>query len=252
MKLPASNRVVSTILALALAFLLSLSPARAQAPCSIALVLALDISGSVDWKEYRLQRTGLAKAFRNDSLIDVIEHLPGGIAVAISQWSGTYHQERTIGWHRVNSRADAYRFAAEIDNITRGRVGALTATGNALLHADLLFQSNPYQCEKRVIDISSDGRSNQGLSAARVSDQIERNGTTINVLAILEDDESLVPYFAENIIAGPAAFVQSANDYEDYHEAMRRKLLRELSPNHVKLPNLNPALQIAFSRCGMN
>ena len=234
--------IPGSLFAFSLFLVLAISPARAQAPCSIALVLALDISGSVDWKEYRLQRKGLAEAFRHDSLIDVIEYLPGGIAVAISQWSGTYHQQRTIGWHRITNRADALRFAAEIDTITRGRVGALTATGNALLHAELLFRSNPYTCEKKVIDISSDGRSNQGLSAKRVSDEIERNGTTINVLAILEDDEGLIPYFAENIIAGPAAFVQSANDYEDYHEAMRRKLLRELSPNHVKGPDPNSAL----------
>jgi len=209
------------------------SPAKAQEQCSVALVLALDVSGSVDWREYRLQRKGIADAFSDDELIDLIEYLPGGIAVAVSQWSGTFHQENAIGWHRIATRADALKFAKAMRSITRNRVGAMTATGNALLHAELMFRSNPYQCGKKVVDVSSDGKSNQGLVASQISDQLDRNGTTINVLAILEDDKSLIPYFAENVVRGPASFVQSANDYADYFDAIKRKLLRELTPNYV-------------------
>jgi len=182
------------------------SPAKAQEQCSVALVLALDVSGSVDWREYRLQRKGIADAFSDDELIDLIEYLPGGIAVAVSQWSGTFHQENAIGWHRIATRADALKFAKAM---------------------------RPYQCGKKVVDVSSDGKSNQGLVASQISDQLDRNGTTINVLAILEDDKSLIPYFAENVVRGPASFVQSANDYADYFDAIKRKLLRELTPNYV-------------------
>ena len=209
------------------------SAVQAQQKCSVALVMALDVSGSVDWAEYRLQRKGIADAFRDDELIDLIEYLPGGIAVAVSQWSGSWHQENMLGWHRIETRSDALRFAKAVQSITRNRVGAMTATGNALLHAELMFRSNPYTCDKKVVDVSSDGKSNQGLVASQVSDQLDRSGTTINVLAILEDDETLIPYFAEHVVRGPASFVQSANDYADYFEAIKRKLLRELTPNYV-------------------
>ena len=226
----------SACLGCALAAFLALfvAPARAQHPCSVALVMALDVSGSVDIKEYQLQRKGIAKAFRDDDLIDLIEFLPGGIAVAVSQWSGPFDQQDMLGWHRITTRQDALKFAAAVETISREHIGAMTATGNALLHADLVLRSNPYQCAKQVIDISSDGRANRGTTANIVSDRLELNGTTINVLAILEDDNTLIDYFAEHIIAGSSAFVESANTYGDYFEAIKRKLLRELAPNYVQ------------------
>ena len=206
-------------------------PSKSQPICSAALLLALDVSGSVDWKEYHLQRKGIADAFRDDELIKLIEFLPGGISVAVTQWSGTGHQERVVNWQQIKTKSDAEKFAASVQAITRNGWGPMTATGNALLHADALLKSNPYPCVKNVIDLSSDGRTNRGVPEKLVSQQLTTKGHTINVLAIVENDHSLLRYFATSVIGGPGSFVETARGYSDYARAMKRKLLRELSPN---------------------
>ena len=217
-------------------------PAKSQSYCSAALLLALDVSGSVDWKEYHLQRKGIADAFRDDELIRLIEFLPGGISVAVTQWSGTGHQEQVVNWREIKTKSDAVKFAASVQAITRNGWGPMTATGNALLHADALLRRNPYKCVKNVIDLSSDGRTNRGVPEKIVSQQLATKGHTINVLAIMENDHSLLNYFAKSVIGGPGSFVETARGYADYARAMKRKLLRELSPNVAEAENENEQL----------
>lgn len=212
------------------------APAVAQQSCSIELVLALDVSGSVTWPEYRLQRAGVAAAFRDRDVTDLIEALPGGVSVIVTQWSDQRNQNNPTRWHHLTSREDALVFAGKVGLMRRGRVGDKTAIGNALLHAELMHRGNPRRCDKRVIDISGDGRANEGISTELIADRLEIDRVTINALVIVEDDRTLLRYFRQRIIRGPGAFAIMADGWEDYRRAFRRKLLRELAPGLVRAP----------------
>ncbi len=205
--------------------------AYAQNRCSIELILALDVSGSVDWKEYRLQRVGIASAFRDPELIELVSYLPGGIQIALTQWSGEFDQRVVLNWQSVKDKRTAFDFAEKVDDITRYENSGMTAIGNALIHANKLLRRNPKPCYKRVIDISSDGFSNRGNDPKSVSTILEAKDITINALVILDEDLSLLTYFEKNVVKGHGSFVQAAYGYDDYARAIKEKLLRELSPS---------------------
>lgn len=208
--------------------------ADAQQSCSIELVLALDVSGSVTWPEYRLQRAGVAAAFRDRDVTDLIEALPGGLSVIVTQWSDQRNQNNPTTWHHLTTRQDALIFSGKVGLMRRGRVGDKTAIGNALLHAEFMHRNNPRNCEKRVIDVSGDGRANEGLAIGLIADRLEIDQVTINALVIVEDDKTLLRYFSRRIIRGPGAFAMAADGWDDYARAFRRKLLRELAPGLVR------------------
>lgn len=212
---------------------------QAQPDCAIELVLALDVSGSVTWPEYRLQRSGVAAALRDEEVTSLIELLPGGISVIVTQWSDHTNQNNPVAWHRLRDRADALALAAKVDSMKRGRIGDKTAIGNALLHADFMHVNNPVACGKRVIDISGDGKANAGIATGLIADKLAAEQVTINALVILEDDRSLLRYFRQRIIRGPGAFAVAAEGWQDYARALKRKLLRELAPGlaHDGLPS---------------
>jgi Ca-activated chloride channel family protein len=202
----------------------------AKTQCSIALVLAQDVSGSVDSSEYHLQKNGLAKAFRDPEVIELIELLPGGIYVALTQWSGQHDQRLIIDWTHILNASDANSFAKQLDNDKRVRSRSLTAIGQALLQADHLLRSKMSLCNRKVIDVSSDGRNNAGPDASMVADALALKGIVINALVIVGKDSSLIKYFQQEIIRGPGSFVQPAIGYRDYANAIKQKLLRELTP----------------------
>jgi Ca-activated chloride channel family protein len=214
----------------------TLSVAKSQ--CSIALVIAQDVSGSVDSTEFHLQKDGLANAFRDPEVIDLIELLPGGAYVAVTQWSGQHNQRLAIGWTHILTTSDANSFAERIDNDRRVRSRSLTAIGQALLQADHLLRSKMTVCKRKVIDVSSDGRNNTGPDASMVADALALKGIIINALVIAGQDTSLITYFQQEIIRGPEAFIQPAIGYRDYAKAIKHKLLRELTPALAKnVPN---------------
>lgn len=209
--------------------------AIAQTKCTIALVLAADVSGSVDSTEFHMQKIGMAKTFRDKEVIELITHLPGGVAVTLTHWSGGKSQRLVVDWNTIENAADAYAFADKIENDKRVRTGSLTAIGKALLHADQLLGSNPTSCYKKVIDLSSDGRSNTGPDAGLVADILAAKDIFINALVIVNNDKTLIPYFQQNIIRGAGAFVQPAHGYGDFANAFKRKLLRELTPQSAEI-----------------
>ncbi len=224
------KRGILFLLAMALFFTTMPASSRAKSQCSIALVLAQDVSGSVDSTEYHLQKDGLANAFRDPEVIELIELLPGGIYVALTQWSGQHDQRLVIDWTHILNASDANSFAEQLDNDRRVRSRSLTAIGQALLQADNLLRSKMSLCKRKVIDVSSDGRNNAGPDASMVADALALKGIVINALVIVGQDSSLITYFQQEIIRGPDAFVQPAIGYRDYAKAIKQKLLRELTP----------------------
>lgn len=213
-----------------MAILLSGSPAAAAqgADCDIGLVLALDVSGSVSTAEFRLQADGIADAFEDPELNQVLSLYAGGVMVAVVQWSGEIHQQLAVNWTHIQSPDDALALAGQIRKMTRRGEADLTATGAALKFADALFGSTGAVCQRRVIDVSTDGLSNRGPDLSETADEVAATGTVINALVIFGDSPSLVRYFATTLVRGAGSFSQAIETYSDYPLAIKRKLLREL------------------------
>ena len=126
-------------------------------------------------------------------------------------------------------------FADEITNQRRSFFGAYTATVDALLHVAMISATNPANCRRKVIDVSGDGKGNRGTDPKAASAQLVAQGYTINALAILGARPSPLDFYARHVIGGPGAFVEAADGFEAYAEAIRRKILRELSPAFAML-----------------
>lgn len=213
--------------------LLTAIPTAASADMvDIELVLAVDVSISVDSSELELQRQGLSAAFRNQAVIDAILANAQGVAVTVMLWAGEGQQRTVVDWMRLVDRASAERFAAAIDAalaVDPMLVGK-TAIGDALYVALQLLDANGIDGLRRKIDVSGDGHANEGMRPERVRDFAVGNGITINGLAIINDEPYLEEYYRGHVIGGTGAFVLVAMDYQDFVGAIRRKLLRELTP----------------------
>lgn len=203
---------------------LSLAMTSSAAACDLALVLAVDVSGSVDPQEYRIQMGGLAAALRNGV---VAEALVSQTTIAtLVQWTGSSRQKQTLPWTALTSFAEVETFATAIETDKRVWRNFSTAIGEALeISADILENAAP--CRRRVIDLSGDGRSNEGAVPTEGHARLRAQGITVNALAIETDDSDLTAYFFENVITGEGAFVETAWGFEDYPAAILRKLQRE-------------------------
>ena len=207
------------------------TPARAQSLQLVDLELALlvDVSASVSDEEFRLQATGLAEAFQSPAVLDAIRATARkGIAVSVIQWADETSQRVSVEWTLVSGEDDARWLSTRIGSMPRLIKGGHTALSNALTFAMREIESNRMDGLRRVIDLSGDGRNNDGspLRTAR-RDVIER-GITINGLAILNELPLLDQYFRDHLIGGEGAFLIVAQDYEDFTQAMIRKLDREI------------------------
>lgn len=210
--------------------LLLLLFARPLAACEVALVVALDVSRSVDKYEYVLMRDGIASAFLDEDVADLIVDLPGGIMATVTQWGGMGQQRQVVGWRPLRTRGDIAGFVQAFAGRSRGFWMADTAVSEALLHADLMFETQPDACRRKVIDISGDGIANAGEPVWPISRAIGSKGVTINGLVVKGARRDPVIWYQEEVIAGPLPFVETAESYDDYTRAMTRKLLRELTP----------------------
>jgi len=217
-----------------LALVVALSWAQPAAtqdmPVALELVLSADTSSSIRGPEFDLQISGYANAFRDPAVIAAITDLGGnGVAVLFTQWSATFQHYDSVTWTVIGTAQDSHAFADAIERQARRFTGFATATGNALHHAARQIDNNGFSGQRQVIDIVSDERSNQGLQPRSVRDAIVARGMTINGLVVLDDDEDLIAYFEDQVIGGPGAFVMAVDDYGDFAEAIKRKLLREIS-----------------------
>jgi Ca-activated chloride channel homolog len=201
-------------------------PAAAPA-CDTALVLAIDISGSIDAGEYALQTAGLALALRDPTVAEVM--VQGEVALAVVQWSGVGRQALVMDWQRMPDPDRVSAFAEATAALPRAFTASDTAVGEAISFSAGQFAAVP-DCRRRVIDISGDGPENAGFTVARAREAASRAGVEINAIAI-EDMGSSAPVssFYRRWVITKGGFVITARGLADYPRAIREKLLRELS-----------------------
>lgn len=211
----------------------------ALAECRQALALGLDVSGSVDAREYRLQLDGLAAALQAKETSAALLAFPGQpVAIAVYEWSGFAYQRVIINWTKIQSERDISTMAARLRASPRVTAPAETALGSALLFGAEFMRQSP-NCVAWTLDISGDGKNNAGPRPQADTTRAQMGGITVNGLVIGSDMAAaqdirqvdvgeLGQYFRANVLNGPQAFVQVAIGFEDYENAMKRKLLREI------------------------
>ncbi len=205
------------------------SPAGPNA-VDVALVLAIDASGSVSDDRFELQKQGFAAALRNAKVLAAIragDHR--AIAVLMLQWTGPPQQEVMVPWTIVNDEASAIRVAAAIEASPRRLMGGGTSISGAIDYSVKALATAPYRATRRVIDISGDGANNIGRPAEQARDEAVRQGIRINGLPILTVEPDLDQYYRKNVIGGPGAFVIVAKTYDQYSDAILHKLVTEIS-----------------------
>jgi hypothetical protein len=217
-----------TAVCLGLAFGL---PASAQSNAvDLALVLAVDASGSVDQTRFELQKQGYAAAFRHPRVIGAIQSGPTqSIAVIVMQWTGPALQVTAVPWTRLSDAASANAFADAIAKSPRALFGGGTSISGAIDTAMALLFDNPYRAARRIVDISGDGANNRGRPASLARDEAVRAGVGINGLPILTLEPDLDRYYEQNVIGGPGAFVIAAKSYETFADAILKKLIAEIA-----------------------
>ncbi len=212
------------------AVLAGAAPAPAGVPVELELVLAVDVSTSVDDGEFELQMQGIAAAFRHPGVQAAIRAAGDrGIAVALIQWSEFVHQRTTIDWTLVRGAADAAALADDIATAGRAIPGGGTAIYGAINFALHEFDTNGYDGRRQVIDVSGDGRSDLLVATTAARDRAVGRGVAINGLVILNDDPHLDRYYRANVIGGTEAFVLTVDDFEAFATAIVIKLIREIA-----------------------
>ena len=223
------SRLFASLIALAAAVLPSGS-AVAQQQVDLELVLAVDASSSVASWEFDLQMKGIAAAFRDPDVQGAIRAAgDSGIAVSMVQWSDRDRQVQVVDWALLRGVEDAEAFAEKIDMAERVVPNGSTAIGNALEFSGRLIDGNGYSGTRRVIDVSGDGRNNQGTHVFQVRDALVDQGVTVNGLAILNEDLGVDHFYLNHVIGGTGAFLITATDFSDFARAIRQKLIREIS-----------------------
>jgi hypothetical protein len=220
--------------AISLLLILLAAPAAAQResgqPVDLALVLAVDASGSVDQVRFELQKQGYVAAFRHPRVIGAIQSGPSqSIAVIVMQWTGPALQVTAVPWTRISDAASANAFADAMARSPRALFGGGTSISGAIDTSMALLFDNPYRAARRVIDISGDGSNNRGRSVNQARDEAIAKGVGINGLPILTLEPDLDRYYRDNVIGGPGAFVIAAKDYETFADAILKKLIAEIA-----------------------
>lgn len=206
-------------------------PAAPAPACRLALVLAMDISSSVDAGEDALQRGGLAAVLRDPEIRKAFLTEGEPVELAVFEWSGRYSQADILSWRRIESVADLDEAAAIIGNSVRSKADQPTAMGQALAHASDLLGQRP-DCARHTIDVSGDGVNNEYLTPAQIYDSYPFQAVTVNGLLIdggdYGDSPELLNFYTDHLRHGPGAFVEIAAGFDDFQRAFRIKLLREL------------------------
>lgn len=200
----------------------SMSPALA---CDTALILTIDVSNSVDVAEYAVQTDGLADALNDPAIIEAM--VQGQVALSVIQWSGVERQEVSLPWTRMNSASDVALFSALARDMPRAFVLSDTALGDAIMFSLDHFAQVP-DCTRKVIDISGDGPPNAGLDIGAVRTTAERQGVTINAIAIEAMGLALTNFFKRSVVTRDG-FVITAQTHREYPASIRAKILREVS-----------------------
>jgi hypothetical protein len=223
--------------ALAAALLLLVCGAARAADVDVALVLAVDVSDSIDAGEYQLQHEGIARAFENSDVVAAIRNgAHGAIDVTVIEWSDRDKQVVTVPWTRIGDGKTAAAFAAAVRASKRSSAG-LTAIGDAMLASAVALKNAPDHAARRIIDVSGDGMANIGLSPNEVRDALVKDGIVINGLAILKTEPWLDSYYDQYVVGGEHSFLLKVSDFQSFATAIEQKLLGEISmlalPRHA-------------------
>ena len=190
------------------------------------MVLAVDGSASVTYDEFGLIAGGMATALRDPA---VAEGLTGHSILSLLLWSGAGQQDIITPWTRIETAADLAGFADSVDNMPRTVRAGATAIGEALLAALTLLAKVPETPKRNIVNVIGDGRSNDGIAPGPIRDRMAEADITINGLCILHEEPDLLASYTEEVIGGPGAFAVTCRAYEDFTEAMRQKLAREIN-----------------------
>jgi hypothetical protein len=215
--------------------------ARAAEPVDLLLVLASDVSRSVDQAKFKLQRDGYAAAIADQR---VLEAITAGrhrrIAVAFVEWSGVSSQRVVIDWTVIDGEQSARKFGDLMVELPRSFAERTSISGGIDFAMGVLAQA-PYQSARRTIDVSGDGTNNSGRDVTLARDEAVAAGVTINGLVILSERPmawnpehtnppgGLAHYYRTNVIGGPGAFVIAAEDFNSFGQAIVKKLIAEIA-----------------------
>jgi hypothetical protein len=200
-------------------------------PVDVALCLAMDVSASVDFDEFALMAGGTAAALRDPAVVEAATSGPRrAAALCLVLWSGVGAQDVALGWTRLDGPDSAAAIAEAIENTPRLPAAGATALGEGMAAGLALLGRFPGDARRLVMDVSGDGRHNQGRAPGLVRDLAVAAGITVNALAILNEEPDLLGHYAAEVIGGAGSFAMSCADYIDFHGAILRKFRREFSP----------------------
>ncbi len=206
--------------------------APAFAECRLALVLATDVSSSIDEEEYRLQMDGIARAFRTPILRDAMLAVPDAyVSVTVVHWSGYRHQEQVVPWTLLSDEAAIARFSRAVAAAPRRFDDRPTAVAKGLQFSAKLLEET--RCDRKIIDLTGDGVSNIGIEPGYFAKRGLFDALVINGLVIRGAEPDPEPYYQENVARGPGSFVMAVEDYGDYPAAILQKLLREIAVQYT-------------------
>jgi hypothetical protein len=225
---------------LALAFA-PLKPVVAAEPVDLLLVLAADVSRSVDAQKFQLQRDGYAAALADPRVLEMIQSGPNHrIAVCLVEWSGMMSQKVVIDWTLIDGPKAAQQFGDRLLETPRSFADRTSISGG-ITFAMAQFARAPFEARRHTIDVSGDGTNNSGADVQQARDQAVAAGITINGLAILSEHPlprnpehtnppgGLAHYYRENVMGGPGAFVMEAKDFNSFGQALISKLIAEVA-----------------------
>jgi hypothetical protein len=215
--------------------------ARAAEPVDLLLVLAVDVSRSVDAQKFQLQRNGYAAAVANPRVLEAISSRRNGrIAVLFEEWSGFGNQKVVIDWTLIDGPKAAQAFGDRLLESPRSFADRTSISGG-IDFAVAQFAHAPFASPRRTIDVSGDGTNNAGRDVGEARDEALALGITINGLVILSANPlpwnpqhtnppgGLANYYRDNVVGGPGAFVLEAKDFNSFGEAIIKKLIAEIA-----------------------
>jgi len=239
-------RCVLTLVAMVLA---QIPFARAAEQVDLLLVLAMDVSRSMDQAKFQLQRQGYAAAISDPQVLHAIDSGPHQkIAICFVDWSGPFEQKLVIDWSIIDGPAAAARFADRIVEAPRSFYNS-TSIGFAIDFAAVQIARAPFEAERHAIDVSGDGTNNSGRDVRFFRDRAVAQGIIVNGIVILTDIQfsqyplhtnppgGIEKYYRDNVIGGPGSFVMVAEDYNSFGRAMVKKLIAEIASGSAQRPS---------------
>jgi hypothetical protein len=222
--------------------------ARAAEDVDLLLVLAVDVSRSIDATKFQLQREGYAAAVADPHVLDAIRTgRTGRIGLTFVEWSGVGAQKVVIDWTTIGDADSAKGFGDRLLEAPRSFADRTSISG-AIEFAMGQLDKAPYEAARRTVDVSGDGTNNAGRDVAMLRDEAVAKGITINGLVILSDNPmswnpdhtnppgGLANYYRNNVVGGPSAFVMVAENFNSFGQAIIKKMIAEVAQAHEALP----------------